>query len=50
VRKRGRGQRTEYLVRWTGYTEEDDQWVAEGDIDEQLVKEYHDMVQEEGHD
>ena len=30
----------EYLVRWAGYGQEDDQWVVENDIDDGIVQEY----------
>jgi len=39
-RKRGRRTVMEYLVRWAGYGQEDDQWVAENDIDDGIVQEY----------
>lgn len=41
VIKRGRGQREEYLIRWKGYTEADDQWVPKHDVGLLLIQAYH---------
>jgi hypothetical protein len=38
--KRPRKPETQYLVRWLGYGEEDDQWVREQDIDPALIQAY----------
>jgi hypothetical protein len=41
-RKRGRRTWTEYLVKWTGYPDSDNQWVAAEDVHApELVEEYH---------
>ena len=47
-RRNGRRFLTEYLVRWTGYGEEDDSWVLEDDVNEELVREYKAIVAGEG--
>jgi hypothetical protein len=40
VRRYGRGQRVEYLVRWTGYGPEEDQWEPVAHIDSGLVADF----------
>ena len=47
-RGRGRRTRTEYLVRWMGYGEEEDQWVLEENINEDVIGEYRRRLEEEG--
>ena len=37
----------EYKVHWSGYPEEDDEWIKEADIDEQLVQDYWAQVDDE---
>ena len=44
---RGRGTRTQYLVRWQGFGAEEDNWVDEKDINApDLVKAYEDIYKE----
>jgi hypothetical protein len=41
VRRHGRASRIEYLVKWLGYTDSDNQWVTSGDVHAaELVDEY----------
>ena len=41
-RKHGRGSALQYLVRWKGYPDSDNQWVAKRDLfTPQLVKDFH---------
>ena len=36
-------------MHWKGYSDSDDSWVKEEDIDDEIVKDYHlKLVQEEG--
>ncbi|KFY19162.1 hypothetical protein V493_08103, partial [Pseudogymnoascus sp. VKM F-4281 (FW-2241)] len=39
--RKGRGTREEYLIRWVGYTADDDQWVPKLDVGLPLIKAYH---------
>ena len=49
-KRQGQRKRREYLVSWMGYRQEDDSWVAEEDIHEDLVTEYWARVEREGTD
>jgi hypothetical protein len=41
-RKHGRGSALQYLVRWKGYPDSDNQWVAKQDLfAPQLIKDFH---------
>ena len=44
---RREARRMEYKVHWSGYPEEDDEWIKEADIDEQLVQDYWAQVDDE---
>ena len=50
VVRRGRGKERKYLVCWVGYGQEEDSWVAEEDIHEDLVAEYRRRIEQEGMD
>ena len=34
----------QYLVRWEGYDESSDEWVKKGDIDKDLIRDYHNSI------
>ena len=43
----GRRRKRKYLVHWVGYGQEEDSWVAEDDIHEDLVADYRRRIEEE---
>ena len=45
---RGQGRKRQYYIRWAGYGEDDDSWVKEEDIHEDLVTEYQRRLDTEG--
>jgi hypothetical protein len=43
IKHRGRGKKTQYLVKWTGYSHAENSWVPADDFDDKsLIKEYWD--------
>ena len=47
VVRQGRERKMKYLVHWTGYGQEEDSWIAEEDIHEDLVVEYRRRIEQE---
>jgi hypothetical protein len=49
LRRFGRGHKLQYLVKWKGYPDAENQWVAKEDVfAEEAIKEFHDLNSDPG--